>query len=476
MDISINGAKLTNLSSINVIIGKNGCGKSTILRKLDADRANWTHVKYISPERGGKIAYAPNVENNMQSNINWLDETRRTNHDGEFRQKSIAQLKNLEMLVNRRIANNEHVRKNTNEKFKDTLDLINSLLDNIELEISDKPTPDIKGKDNKVIRTDAQLSSGEKELISLASEILYFVYQIENSTIDNKKALLLLDEPDVHLHPDLQHRLVELLIKATKEKPITTIISTHSTAILAALKDQSAHVYFMKKGQNELAFIPIDEQLQNILPVFGAHPLSNIFNQSPILLVEGEDDERIWQQAVRTSQGKIKIYPCEAGDKDKLEEYENRVSSLIDSIYDNAKAFSLRDRDEEPYEINDKSKIVRMRLNCYAAENLLLTDDVLESLGTNWEAMKSAITNWIVINTSHNKINEMKNFAESFDRKNYKIKDMRLIFVDLAKSNKPWEVIVGKAIANLSSNSKQDEGSLYDFLGNKLVTALNLCS
>lgn len=476
MDIPVNGKNLRNLASVNVIIGKNGCGKSSILRQLDQTRKGWTHVKYISPERGGRTVYEPNIEQNMQSNPNWLDETRRRNHDEHFRQKSIAQLKNLELLVNRRIANNEYVRKNTNEKFDDTLSLVNSLLDNVQLEISDKPTPDIKGRHDRNLRTDEQLSSGEKELITLASEILYFVYQIDNATQEPKKALLLLDEPDVHLHPDLQYRLVELLVNITKDKPITTIISTHSTAILSALNSRNAHVHFMKEKQNDLAFIPIDQQLKHILPVFGAHPLSNIFNQSPILLVEGEDDERIWQQAVRSSQGKIKLWPCQAGTVSKLNEYENKASELIDAIYDNAKAYSLRDRDDSPYDINDIPHVIRARLNCSAAENLILTDDVLKLLGLSWCRMKIRIKKWLRDTPNHPKHSQMLEFSKTFDRRNHKIKDLEVLFLYLAAKSKPWEVIVGQAIAHLNQSSSRGEGSLADFLGVKIVDSLGLCA
>jgi len=58
----------------------------------------------------------------------------------------------------------------------------------------------------------------------------------------------------------------------------------------------------MRPGDTDLQFAPIDDGLRKVLPVFGAHPLSNIFNQAPVLLLEGDDDERIWQQAVRSSQ------------------------------------------------------------------------------------------------------------------------------------------------------------------------------
>lgn len=485
--IEVCDKKLKNLTSINVILGKNGCGKSTMLRTLDSNREQWEKVIYITPERGGQMVYEPIVYHNMNLNPSWADNSRRRNYDEQFRQKSITQLKEFEEQMNRKIANDDYIRKETNQRFQDTLGSINELLDNVKIKISDsdKPTLEFINKDSKEIIKDEQLSSGEKELAGLAIEILYFVYQVKNGNKD-KPSLLLLDEPDVHIHPDLQYRLINLLVDAVKDKPITTIIATHSTAILSALshRNSDAHVGFMRKGQNEISFISIDETLQDVMPIFGAHPLSNVFNQNPIMLVEGEDDQRIWQQAVRSSKGKIRLWPCEAGDKSKLEVYEETVSKLIDSVYENAKAYSLRDRDNDPYEINNKKNVLRFRLNCYAAENLILSNDVLESIGINWNEMKNRIKKWLndESNKPENERNKyyenMRKFADDkkFDRQNAKIKDLENIFTGLAQDNKPWEVRVGQAIAKLSSKSSNEDGSLVSFLGQKLVDTLKLCN
>ncbi|MFZ5500605.1 MAG: hypothetical protein ACOY58_01655, partial [Candidatus Micrarchaeota archaeon] len=68
--------------------------------------------------------------------------------------------------------------------------------------------------------------------------------------------------------------------------------------------------FFTVEDELEFDFRAISDLYRKILPVFGAHPLSNVFNRAPILLVEGEDDERIWQQAVRTARGRLKLFPC----------------------------------------------------------------------------------------------------------------------------------------------------------------------
>ncbi len=162
------------------------------------------------------------------------------------------------------------------------------------------------------------------------------------------------------------------------------IIATHSTSILSSLsrlKDETVAVAFMTRKDENATFKPVSEIIRTILPIFGAHPLSNVFLEKPLLLVEGEDDERIWQQAVRSSKGRISVWPCAAGDIQSLNDHENAVEEIARAIYDHPIAYSLRDRDDDPYEIDDKSIVKRMRLNCKAAENLLLSDDVLADLG-----------------------------------------------------------------------------------------------
>lgn len=66
--------------------------------------------------------------------------------------------------------------------------------------------------DGQTISPD-QISSGESKAVALAAEILYFF-----DTIDPAKFnIILLDEPDVHPHPDLQARLGKLIIAMLDE-------------------------------------------------------------------------------------------------------------------------------------------------------------------------------------------------------------------------------------------------------------------
>jgi len=57
-NIKIDGLELTGLNKVNVLLGKNGSGKSRALRLIDQLHASFIAgpVRYISPERAGTLA------------------------------------------------------------------------------------------------------------------------------------------------------------------------------------------------------------------------------------------------------------------------------------------------------------------------------------------------------------------------------------------------------------------------------------
>ncbi len=476
----INGYTLKNLNKINILLGKNGCGKSYLLRQVERGLPSKTDVfgktKYITPERGGSLIYEAGIEQQTISSPNWLSETRNKNQFNQFRQQSVAQFRKLETLVLREIEKEKRGEKEY--VFDNYISEINSLLDRIYIKRGDIKEGEIsfkiytKSPDSK-INPDA-ISSGESELISIGIECLIFSKEL----ISERENILFLDEPDVHLHPDLQVRLMQFLTRLLDKNDFKVLIATHSTAILGALESyKNTQIAFMGFFQKNIEFNPISGVYRKILPVFGAHPLSNIFNEAPILLLEGEDDERIWQQAVRTSRGSIRIYPCACGDIDKLKEFEEEAKKIICAVYDDAKGYSLRDRDDSDELIDDLPPITRMKLSCRSAENLLLSNEVLDNFSLTWDDLKKKIDEWIEKNTEHSHYSAMQKFKDrDYDRKNADLKEIRNDLMGIIGSSKPWEVIVGRVVSSLNWDEQTDfskKGSIYNFLGEKVVK--NLC-
>lgn len=476
MDIeSVGEYSLHNLSKINIILGKNGCGKSLLLREVDNKSSsidNVGSVGYVTPERSGFLVYEAAVEQSYTFRPDQQKSSRSKNQFEQFKQQSVAQFRELKEFAFDELQDHYEGKSGRPTTTNDYLKRLNTLLDQITL-VEKKPTFDIVNSASKAIVSPQFISSGESELISLGIECLVF----EKKILIGKVNLLLLDEPDVHLHPDLQVRLMHFIRDQVKKSDFRVLIATHSTSILGALEDYNdVSVAFMKAGDKVLKFTKISDVYKKILPVFGAHPLSNIFNRAPVLLLEGEDDERIWQQVVRTSQGRIKLYPVVCGSKSEIIKYERSATEIIGSVYDKAKAFSLRDGDGSLGDLADERPITKLKLQCYSSENLLLTDEVLESLSTNWNKVKKGMNSWLRVNTGHRNYNEMLNFKRKrFDRRGLKLKKLRNDIMGIIGSEKPWEVAVGQVISQFKYDDSTDfcaDGSLATYLGKKLVKAL----
>lgn len=458
---------LLNTSGINVILGKNGCGKSHLLKAVEQrvrTKCSPGLVRYISPERAGYTVYEPTVEHNISSSPNWMEQARRNNQSENFKQQSAVLYRRLETMVLREIEEDR-----TLPGFDTTVEKINSLLDRVRIARAGSTFKIVERDTGR--ETDARkISSGESELLSLAIEMLAFRKECDNA----KQNFLFIDEPDVHLHPDLQHRLAKFILGTFKTDKVSVFIATHSTALLGALGDHvNSRVAFMRRGDTTLNFTGITDAYRNILPIFGAHPLSNVFNEAPILLIEGEDDERIWQQAIRSARGKIRAFPCEVEGLPHMIEYERDADNIMQSVYDNARGYSIRDCDAGPSEIDNLGCIVRMRLGCRSAENLMLADDSLVLIGKTWEDLKSLIVAWLGKNETHPFFEDVKCFADGgFDRRNSNLKEIRNILIGLI-SSKPWEVLVGQAIARLAMHGGPGGGdSLREYLGNKICEML----
>jgi ABC-type branched-subunit amino acid transport system ATPase component len=466
--------RLQNLNNINIIMGRNGSGKSRFLRSLEAkyrDDAG-TYVRYVSPERAGTFRRDGNVLTNMSNNPNWLSQTRSNNQVPDFKAASATLLREAETIYLRRLAATPEIRDDYSRSFQiDRLDRINRLLTNISLEVSNTDFEFRSLADGKVIDSN-NISSGESEAVSLATEILYFF-----DTIDpDKFNVLMLDEPDVHLHPDLQARLGKLIVSMLDEfsrnaSKIAVCMSTHSAPLVCALADsQYVSIGTKNFGVDAVELKPAPEELRKVAPFFG-HPLSLSLSDDAALILEGEDDERVWQQAARSSQGKLKVFPVLAVTVNQQTKLEDFCVELLGTLYENPVAFSLRDGDGVVGQALDhKPPLKRFRLACYAIENLLATEECLAMMQTSGFEFVAKVHAWLIKNEGHKDFDLMSQLVKSSDRlRHSKIKDIRNLICAVAGSTKPWEVIVGQAIGGVCSDDLSTGNMLVDYLGAELV-------
>ena len=313
-------AHLKNLNNINVIMGRNGTGKSRLLRDIEetTSQDKSFYVRYVSPERAGTFKRDGNVLTNISNSPDWLRQTRAVNQADNFKAASAVLFREAETLYLRRLASTPEIRMDPTRNFEtDRLSKVNQLLTNVTLEMGSADFQFRSLANGEVISPD-QISSGNSEAVALSSEILYFF-----DTIDpNKFNILLLDEPDVHLHPDLQARLGKLIIAMLDEfkkdrESIAVCISTHSSPLVCSLADLPQVSIGTKSFEVDAVELkPTSDELRKVAPFFG-HPLSLSLSDDAALILEGEDDERVWQQAARTSRGRIKVFPVLAGSVDQ---------------------------------------------------------------------------------------------------------------------------------------------------------------
>lgn len=463
---------LTGVKHINIIIGRNGSGKSRFLRSIDSCLADDTNyrVSYVTPERTGSFQRDGNIETNMAS-PGWSANVRRANQVNSFSFKAMSHLalRNAENFYLRRLQNIDA----RGRSFQiDCLNPISKMLGNVSIE---QGTPDFVFRTfDGILVNPTELSSGESETIAVASEVLSFMMSMDPSKIN----VLLLDEPDVHQHPDLQARFGQYLLdqldaldEAARSK-VVICIATHSTPLVCTLANSEFTVLGTKEFDSQTVQLSkVSEDIKKVAPFFG-HPLSLSLSNDPMLILEGADDERVWQQAARSSQGKIRVFPVLAQSVDQQLDLESFCDTMLRSIYDQPKAFSVRDGDGTRGVLPPIGCVTRFRLQCYAIENLLLSDECLANVGTGWVGFQVMAQEWIGNNAGHKDVQFLRQLISSKDRfRDKKIKDIRQLIISIAGSNKPWEVVVGQTLASViaSERASTDGFSIFDFLGNEIA-------
>ena len=130
-------------------------------------------------------------------------------------------------------------------------------------------------KDNKKI-----------SLLNTATGIKYFgLFQVlsQNNYL-NKETVLILDEPEVHLHPEWQLEMAKIIVELVKNG-VKVLVTSHSPYMIQALikyaRDKEvtdiSNFYLSKKDNNDLVNIEnVNEDLNQIFSLL-AEPMNEVF-------------------------------------------------------------------------------------------------------------------------------------------------------------------------------------------------------
>ncbi|MBD8387912.1 ATP-dependent endonuclease [Dysgonomonas sp. BGC7] len=141
------------------------------------------------------------------------------------------------------------------------------------------------------------LSSGEKVVIGLILKLFLSDYYEGKLEYPN---LLLLDEPDAHLHPEMSKLLIDILNEVfVKQLGIKVIFSTHSPSTIALCPDDC--IYQLENGENtQLKKISKDialELLTSFIPTLSINYKNHkqVFVESPtdVMYYQGLHDKHL---------------------------------------------------------------------------------------------------------------------------------------------------------------------------------------
>ncbi|MES1218868.1 MAG: AAA family ATPase [Bacteroidota bacterium] len=232
--------------------------------------------------------------------------------------------------------------------------------------------------DDGNIRPFSYLSSGEKEVVILAFDILA---QYPSDCI------ILIDEPEVHLHPELAFRLMKVLSSIGERNQL--FLFTHSADIIANALESG--VYFIRPKSAVLSGDQVVMVNEANIDAFKTIPniretLGTISLGKKILFVEGTNtsiDRNVFATLAKSSKDNIAIIPSESCSN------INNMALVAESIEKGilgVELFMVRDRDgltESQISIfSSKSNNRLIFLPFYHIENAFLVPGAIAAIAS----------------------------------------------------------------------------------------------
>ncbi|GAA4456811.1 ATP-dependent nuclease [Rurimicrobium arvi] len=111
-------------------------------------------------------------------------------------------------------------------------------------------------------------------------QIMWFLSRV------NENEIIILDEPDVYMHPDLQRKLIRLLRSRYKY----VIVSTHSIEIISEVEPNNILIIDKQKSKSVYANkVPVVQGILNSIGSIHNLQLTKLWASKKLLIVEGED-------------------------------------------------------------------------------------------------------------------------------------------------------------------------------------------
>lgn len=197
-----------------------------------------------------------------------------------------------------KILSSEYVKASTNSSltslhFRNQLNIYPELIDDFE-RLCSKTWDSLAGfellKESSLPGSDLELLVRDKDFVcevgwtghglQMWLQTMWFLARNHNTNT------LILDEPDVYMHADLQRKLIRLL----KDNGHQVIIATHSVEIMSEV--EPGEIIVINKGRKSSGFANTLKSVQQVIDHFGGiHniEMARLWNSRKLIIVEGKD-------------------------------------------------------------------------------------------------------------------------------------------------------------------------------------------
>lgn len=274
----------------------------------------------------------------------------------------------------------------------------------------------------------SKASSGEREILNFLLGI--FSYRIKNG-------LIIVDEPDLHLHPKWQNILVDLFNNLSVQNNNQFLIVTHSPSFINEKTIDSVSRVYLDKNISKVAqpdkdSLPRSKELLHLI-----NTLNNekIFFADKVVLVEGLSDRILFQMLI--------------------DNYKKNTQEVIEVL-----------------EVQGKDSLGKFRdfLDLFNIKNFIVADlDYAFNIG-NEKIKNIFITNYKNIDKNvlkRKKSKDAKSLSECLEKIIINIKDGKLNSKEKEDVNKIWDYIKSRHRKIKDSISAEEKTELYEFIKSK---------
>ena len=229
------------------------------------------------------------------------------------------------------------------------------------------------------------LSSGEREVVNI---IFDFILRKPSHCI------VFFDEPDLHLHPELSHKLISTLKTVGKNNQF--ILCTHSPDIISSTLDDSVIFISPNKndGSNQAILVRADDETNDALHRLG-HSIGIVSLGKKIVLIEGNAsslDKQTYTHLLKNQFSNLVLLPSTG--KSTIESFHVILTQVLDRSIWGVNFFMLADRDALPSNYDSAELVAQSKgrfqsLPKYHLENYFLDEDILSAIFREMELPES---------------------------------------------------------------------------------------